>query len=43
MNLSQKELAFRVDVNQTTISNFESGRAGLSSKTLDKIIDVLGI
>ena len=43
MELSQSRLAEYIGVNQSTIASFESGRSGVSTKTLDKILNTLGI
>lgn len=43
IELSQKELADQIGVNQSTIASFESGRSGLSVQNLEKILDVLKI
>jgi len=43
MNLSQSRLAEYTGVNQSTIANFEQGKTGISSATLEKILNTLGI
>ena len=43
MDLTQSRLAEYVGVTKGQISHFELGRSGVSSKTLEKIIDVLGL
>ncbi len=43
MEMSQSDLAEQADTTQSTIANFESGRTGISSKTLDKILNALSI
>ena len=40
---SQGSLALKVGVRQATISDFENGKRGLSSVTLEKIFEVLSI
>lgn len=43
LEMSQKELARLAGTNRTSIVNFENGRSGVSSKTLEKIFEVLEI
>ena len=43
MEMTQSRLAEYAGTNQSTIANFESGRTGISSKTLDRIFNALGI
>lgn len=43
LEISQTKLANTVGINQASITNFENGRNGLSSKTLDKILNALSI
>ena len=40
---SQGGLALKVGVRQATISDFENGKTGLSSMTIDRIFEVLNI
>lgn len=40
---SQAELAKKVGVRTATISDFETGKKGINSKTLEKIFEVLQI
>ena len=40
---SQGSLALNVGVRQATISDFENGKTGLSSMTIDRIFKVLDI
>lgn len=42
-NLSQEELAEKVNLEPTSISNIETGRNYPSFQNLEKIIDVLGV
>ena len=41
--ISQTQLAEYANVDQSSISRFESGRGGISSKTLDKLFQILDI
>jgi transcriptional regulator with XRE-family HTH domain len=41
--ISQKELAAAIGARIATLSDFENGKSGISSKTLDQIFPLLGI
>lgn len=40
-NLSQNELSKQTELRTATISEFESGRRGINSKNLEKIMSIL--
>ncbi len=40
-NLTQEELAEKVDINQRTLSGIELGEGFVSAETLDKLVDAL--
>lgn len=42
-NLTQEELAWKSDLNRTTMNHIENGRRNISSETLEKIINGLEI
>jgi transcriptional regulator with XRE-family HTH domain len=41
--ISQKDLATAIGARIATISDFENGKSGINSTTLDKIFPLLGI
>ncbi len=43
LEMSQAELADKIGMSQATVQHFENGRSGVSSKTLEKILEVLNI
>lgn len=43
LGISQAELSRRIGVRKATICDFENGKYGLSSKTLELILEELGI
>ncbi|MDK7927651.1 MAG: helix-turn-helix transcriptional regulator [Staphylococcus simulans] len=43
MNMSQKELATKMEISQSYLSDIESGRKNLSIKTVKKLADSLGL
>ena len=43
LDVTQAELAEMIGMSQATIQHFENGRSGVSSKTLEKILNVLDI
>lgn len=42
-NLTQEELAWKSELNRTTMNHIENGRRNISSETLEKIINGLEI
>lgn len=43
MNMSQKELATKMEISQSYLSDIENGRKNLSIKTVKKLADSLGL
>ena len=43
MNMSQKELATKMEISQSYLSDIESGRKNLSIKTVKKLAGSLGL
>ncbi|MEJ7506945.1 helix-turn-helix transcriptional regulator [Staphylococcus simulans] len=43
MNMSQSELATKMEISQSYLSDIESGRKNLSIKTVKKLADSLGL
>lgn len=43
MNMSQSELAIKMEISQSYLSDIESGRKNLSIKTVKKLADSLGL
>ena len=41
LEMSQQELADKIGMSQAMIQHYENGRSGVSSKTLDRILEVL--
>ena len=41
--ISQKDLAAALNIRIATISDFETGKSGISSRTLDEMFPILGI
>ncbi|PTI88139.1 helix-turn-helix domain-containing protein [Staphylococcus simulans] len=43
MNMSQKELATKMEISQSYLSDIENGRKNLSIKTVKKLANSLGL
>ncbi|KKL70566.1 hypothetical protein LCGC14_2103650 [marine sediment metagenome] len=43
LEMTQQQLADRIGMSQAMIQHYENGRSGVSSKTLEKILNVLDL
>ena len=43
MGISQKDLSEKADIRVATLSDFEKGKSGLNSNTLEKIMEILNL
>lgn len=43
LGMSQKELALRLGIHRYSLCEFEKDRFGLNSRTLEKMLEILGL